>query len=161
MNRSVPEPAGPARRGSTMSRMPAVRVILTALAIAVVVNLALFFLGMLAGGSYAFTSPAGPAKVVAVVLVAFTVLPLALGLTVVAVVRRWWPGVVTVALVVAPVLEIGTIFAMTIPADLDLPSTIALALCHVALVPVTVLALRALRTGRRSSPTAARRTADL
>ncbi|MHA7209847.1 hypothetical protein [Arthrobacter sp. MDT1-65] len=144
-----------------MSRMPAARAILTALAIAVVVNLALFFLGMLAGGSYAFTSPAGPAEVVAVVLVAFTVLPLALGLAVVAVVRRWWPGVVTVAMIVAPVLEIGTIFAMTIPADFDLPSTIALALCHVALVPVTVLALRALRTGRRNSPAEAPRTADL
>ncbi|WP_104180055.1 hypothetical protein [Arthrobacter sp. B0490] len=124
-------------------------------------NLALFFLGILAGGSYAFTSPAGPARVDAVVLVGFTVLPLALGLTIVAVVRRWWPAVVTVALVVAPVLEIGTILAMTIPADLDLPSTIALALCHVALVAVTVPALRALRTGQGSSPTAAPRTADL
>lgn len=129
-----------------MKGRPAGRVIVTALVVAVVVNLAIFFLGALAGGTYTFTSPAGPATVDAAVVALFTLVPLGLGLTAVAVVRRWWPSVVTVALIVAPVLEIGTIIGMTLPADLDGPSTIALALCHLALVPVTVLALRALRT---------------
>ncbi|MBG6224109.1 uncharacterized membrane protein YhaH (DUF805 family) [Arthrobacter sp. CAN_A2] len=139
--------------GTTASPAPApARVIATAVVVAVVVNLAIFFLGGLAGASYAFTSPAGPATVAAVVVVAFTIIPLALGLTVVAVTRRWWPGVVTVALIVAPILEIGTIFALTLPADFDGPSTIALALCHVALVPVTVLALRRLGAGQLGAP---------
>ncbi|WP_247828518.1 DUF6069 family protein [Arthrobacter antioxidans] len=145
--------------GTTDTADPAVvRVIALAVAAAVVVNLVIFFIGALAGGTYAFTSPAGPATVNAAVVAAFTIIPLTLGLTVVAVTRRWWPGVVTVALIVAPIVELGTIVALTIPADFDGPSTVALALCHVTLVPVTVLALRALRLPQHNAPTAAART---
>jgi hypothetical protein len=100
--------------------MPAARVIVTALVVAVVVNLAIFLLGALAGGTYEFTSPAGPATVNAAVVAMFTLIPLAL--------------------------------------------------CHLALVPVTVLALRALRTrpdggqpgqrGQRRRPAAEAGAAD-
>lgn len=48
-------------------------------------------------------------------------------------------------MVVAPVLAVLTIFVMTIPADLDTVSTVALAACHVTLVPISILAVRLLR----------------
>ncbi|MHA7239301.1 hypothetical protein [Arthrobacter sp. TMS1-12-1] len=142
--------------GTTAAPAPA-RVIATAVGVAVLANLVLFLVGVLAGAGYAFTSPAGPATVDAVVVAAFTIIPLALGLAVVAVLRPRWPWVVGVALIVAPVLEIGTIFALTIPADFDGRSTVALALCHLALVPVTVEALRRLRVDPRGGAVAERR----
>ena len=75
----------------------------------------------------------------------FTAVPLLVGLTLVALLRRRWSWVLPAALVVAPVLAVVTIFLMTIPADLDTASTVTLACCHLALVPVVrCCALRAL-----------------
>ena len=53
------------------------------------------------------------------------------------------------ALFVAPAIALATIAVMTLPAGFDVTSTITLALCHLALVPTTVLGLLALRAGRR------------
>ncbi len=134
-------------------RRPAPPVVLAAVLVAAASNVLLFLAGRALGAGYAFTAATGPARVDVVTLLAFSTLPLAAGLTVVALVRRWWAGAVTIALVVAPVLELGTILVMTLPTDLDTVSTVVLALCHVVLVPVTVVALLALRTagprGRR------------
>ena len=53
-------------------------------------------------------------------------------------------------MIVAPVLELGSILGMTVPADFDLTSKLTLAACHVALVPVSLVAIAALRARRRS-----------
>lgn len=58
------------------------------------------------------------------------------------------------SLVVAPSLAVVTIFAMTVPADFDTTSTIALGLCHLALVPITILSLKALRSTATATPAA-------
>ena len=95
-----------------------------------------------------FTSPTGPAGVDAATVAGFATVPLLVGLVLAALLARRWPRVLTVAQVVAPVLALVTVPLMTLPADFDRVSTAALALGHVVLAPVSVLALRALR--RRS-----------
>jgi hypothetical protein len=59
--------------------------------------------------------------------------------------------VIPAALVVAPVLAIGTIFIMTVPTDFDTASTVTLALTHVVVAVVTVAAILALRARRPGS----------
>lgn len=124
---------------------PGVRTVAVTVAGAVVLNLAVYALGRLAGGDFRFTSAGLPAEVDAVTVAGFTAVPLLVGLTLAAVLARFWSWAVYAGLVVAPVLALGTVPIMTIPADFDDVSTITLALCHVALVPVTVLGLLALR----------------
>ena len=68
-----------------------------------------------------------------------------MGLVLAALLARRWPGVLRAGQVVAPVLALVTVPLMTLPADFDGLSTATLALCHVVLAPVSVLALRALR----------------
>ncbi|WP_315094360.1 DUF6069 family protein [uncultured Cellulomonas sp.] len=124
---------------------PAAVVVVGAVLVAVVVNLAIYAIGRAAGAGFGFTAAGGsPSTVDAVTVAGFTAVPLLVGLTAAALLRRWsWA--IPAALVVAPVLAVATIFLMTIPADLDTASTVTLACCHLALVPVSVLALRALR----------------
>lgn len=130
----------PARR-----TLPAAAIVTSAVMLALVVNLVVYAVGRQLGGSYRFTSAAGPAEVDALTVGAFTVLPLLVGLTVAALVGRRWPAVLSVALVVAPALALVTILVMTVPADLDRVSTLALASCHVVLAPVAIVALLRLR----------------
>jgi hypothetical protein len=137
--------AAPAARPRTRS---APAVVATAVAVAVLANLVLYALGRLLGGSYRFTTPAGPAEVDAATVAGLTVVPLLAGLVLAALLGRRWPWVHAVALVVAPALALVTILVMTLPADLDPVSTAALASCHVVLAPVAVLALRRLRGPR-------------
>ncbi|MDQ0372789.1 DUF6069 family protein [Cellulomonas humilata] len=124
---------------------PAWVVVGGAVILAVVVNLATYAVGRAAGATFDFTASTGPATVSAITVAGFTAVPLLVGLTLVALLRRRMSWVLPTALVIAPVLAVATIFLMTIPADLDTASTITLACCHLALVPVVVLALRALR----------------
>lgn len=121
------------------------RVVLVAVAVAVIANLVIYALGRAAGGTFRFTGSGRAAEVDAVTVAGFTAIPLIAGLVLAATLARRWPGVITLGLVVAPALALGTILLMTLPVDLDTASTIALALCHVTLVPVTVAALLALR----------------
>jgi len=120
-------------------------VVLVAVGVALVANLALYGLGRMLGRSFAFTGPAGPAEVDAAPVAGFTLMPLLVGLLLAALLSVRWPRVLSVAMVVAPVLALGTVPVMTLPVDLDGVSTAALALCHLVLAPVSVLALRALR----------------
>lgn len=119
-------------------------VVLAAVAAAVVANLVVYLLGRAAGGAYEVTSNGEVITVTAVTVAGFSAVPLGLGLLLVALLARWgW--VAKVAVVVAPLLAVATIGIMTIPADLDTVSTVALACCHLTLVPISVLAIRRLR----------------
>lgn len=120
-------------------------VIALAVGAAVAVNLLIFAVGRVAGGTFRFTSAGRAAEVDAVTVAGFSALPLAAGLVLVALLGRRWRWVTPVALTVGPALAGLTILVMTIPADLDLASTVALALCHLTLIPVIVVAVRALR----------------
>ena len=129
-----------------LARLPVGWTIAGAVLVALAVNLGIYALGASAGGSFIFTASSGPSHVDPLTLIGFTALPLAVALTVLAVVGRRWRGAFLVALVVAPLLELGSIFGMTLPADFDVTSTFALATCHVALVPVSIITVLVLKT---------------
>lgn len=130
-------------------------IVAATVAAALALNLAVHAAGRALGGDFRFTAAGGPAEVDATTLAGFTAVPLFIGMTLVALLSRVWRGVIPVAMVVAPALALLTIPVMTIPADLDDTSTVTLALCHIALVPVTLtglLALRAHRDGGTPAP---------
>lgn len=125
---------------------PRTVLVVAAVVLAVLVNLLVYGIGRLAGGSFGFTGPTGaPMEVDAVTVAGFTALPFAVGLTLAAVLGRRWRQVLLVALVLAPTLALVTIAVMTLPADLDATSTLSLAMCHVVLAVISVLALLRLR----------------
>ncbi len=121
-----------------------VRVIAAAAGSAVVINLILYGVGRATGGTFRFTTPSGPATVDAVTVAAFSALPLLAGLGAVALLARFGDRVTRTALIVGPLLAVGTIAVMTLPADFDVVSKVTLALCHLVLVPIIVVAVRAL-----------------
>jgi hypothetical protein len=130
---------------SRLARIPAPWLVVGAVALAIAVNVGIHALGRVAGATYRFTAATGPAEVDSLTVLGFTLVPLGIALTLVAVLGRFWGWVFPVALVAGPVLEAGSIFGMPVPTDLDLPSKIALSLCHLVLVPVTLVAVLALR----------------
>ena len=118
-------------------------IVVAAALAAAVVNLLVYAVGRAAGGTFAFTSAGTPAEVNAVTVAGFSALPLAVGLAVVALLARRRRAI-RAALIAGPALAVLTILIMTIPADLDTTSTITLALCHLTLVPIMIIAIRRL-----------------
>lgn len=116
--------------------------VLSAVGVAVVVNLLVFAAGRAAGGDFTFTRDGSAVTVDAVTVAGFSAVPLGVGLALLAVLVGRVRWVSTIAGVVAPLLAIVTIFVMTIPVDLDEVSTVALACCHLTLVPISLLAIR-------------------
>lgn len=114
-----------ARRQGTVSI-----IILTAL-FAVIINLAIYGIATFAGATFDFTDKGEAYHVYALTLIGFTAIPLLAGLTALAILGRWWRVLYAVAIVIAPIIAIATIFTMTIPADLDSGSTAALAAAHI------------------------------
>lgn len=113
---------------------------------AIAINLAVYGIGTLAGGTFDFTDKGNSYHVDALTLVGFTAVPLLVGLTLVAIVSRLWRWVNPVALVLAPIAAIGTIFTMTLPADLDTTSTVTLAITHVVVAIAVASGIVALRS---------------
>ncbi|MEV6304283.1 DUF6069 family protein [Actinoplanes sp. NPDC051861] len=131
-------------------------VVAAAVAAAVVVNLVVHGIGRAAGGTFRFTAATGPAEVDAITVTGFSAVPLLIGLTVVALLAPFASWVTRAALIAGPALAVGTILGMTVPADFDTTSTVTLALCHLTLVPIIVVAVRAL--ARRAETVRAART---
>ncbi|WP_322920912.1 DUF6069 family protein [Nocardioides renjunii] len=125
-------------------------VVLAAVLTAVVVNPAAYALGRLAGGDFTFTREGEAMTVDAVTVAGFSAVPLGLGLTVVALLVGRVPRIATVASVVAAALAVATIGLMTLPVDLDAVSTVALAACHLTLVPISLVAIRRLNAAAAS-----------
>jgi hypothetical protein len=118
--------------------------VLGAVVAAVVANVIVWGIGAAAGGSF-ITNDGGKVMDVAPGGVIFmSAVPLLIGLTVAVLVSYLWTGVLRVAAVVGSVLSLATI-AMTVDADFDTASTIALSVMHVVLVPVLVVALEGVR----------------
>ncbi len=141
--------SGPPMSGPPMSRLPRAGVVAVAVLAAVVANLIVYAIGRAAGGSFRFAARGVVNEVDAVTVAGFSAVPLLIGLTAVALLAPRFGWVPRAALVIGPVLAVGTIVAMTLPADFDGISTVALSLCHLTLVPITVVAVRALARGPR------------
>lgn len=126
-------------------------IILICVVIAIVANMLVYAIGSILGGGFEFVSAAGPVTVDALTVAGFTAIPLAVGLSLVAALGRRWRWVFPAALVIAPLLEISSILIMTIPAGFDLISAFTLAVCHLVLVPISLVAILALRSRRNAT----------
>lgn len=131
-------------------------VVVAAGAVAAAVNLVVYAAGRAAGGSFRFTASGVPAEVDAATVAGFSVVPLVVGLIVVALLapRAAWVG--RAALIAGPLLAAGTVPLMTLPADFDTASTVALSICHLTLIPIVVLAVIVLRAPAPEPSRAAR-----
>ena len=119
-------------------------IVLTATLVAVLVNLAIYAIGGAAGASFRFPGADG-AVIPWFVVAAFSAVPLALALTIVALVGRRLPWIFTAALVAAPVLLLASIPLMPVPVGFDVATTVSLSLMHLALAPIAIVAVLGLR----------------
>lgn len=146
-----------------MRNRPAVIALAVVAAVAAVaVNLVVYAVGRAAGGSFRFTNNGATNEVDAVTVAGFSAVPLLIGLVAVAVPARLGPWVTRAAVIVASVLAVVTILVMTLPADLDATSTASLALCHLTLIPISVLAIQLISksTGPSLTPSLPGQSAD-
>lgn len=130
-------------------RIPAVNrpvAIIGSVAVAVVVNLAVWLLGEAAGGSFEVVEKGVTNYVGGVGVILSSAVPLLIGMTLAALISYRWVGVLRVAQVVGSVLAIATI-GLTVSAAFDGASTVALSVMHVVLAPVLVIGLEAMRRG--------------
>ncbi|TCN54806.1 hypothetical protein EV641_10469 [Rhodococcus sp. SMB37] len=111
---------------------------------ALVANLVLWLVGLLAGGSFEHTDAGAIVSAAPGGVVLMTVVPLAAGLTVAALLSLWWNPIVRIAQVVGALLPLATI-AGTLSADFDAASTVMLVLMHVVIAAVAVLGLEKMR----------------
>lgn len=118
--------------------------VLGAAAAAVVLNLIVWAIGAAAGGSFMVTMEGKAESVAPGGVILMSTVPLLIGLTVAVLLSYVWTGVLRTAAVVGSLLSLGTI-AMTVDADFDTASTVALSVMHVVLVPAIVIALEGVR----------------
>ncbi|WP_405179467.1 DUF6069 family protein [Nocardia sp. NBC_01377] len=109
------------------------------IAVALVLNLIVWLIGAAAGGE--FTSEGEPVAPGGVIVM--SIVPLLIGLGAAALLSYKWVAVLRVAAVVGSLLALGTI-ALTVAAEFDTASTVALSLMHVVLVPVIIVATEGL-----------------
>jgi hypothetical protein len=107
-------------------------------------NLAVYGVGMAAGGSFDLTSDGATAHVSAATVAGMTVVPLLVGMVLAALLSLRWLGVVRVAQVVGAALSLATIGG-TVAADFDAVSTVTLAAMHVVIAAAIVVGLGAMR----------------
>ncbi|MGK8521894.1 DUF6069 family protein [Nocardia asteroides] len=118
--------------------------ILGSVAVSVAANLVVWLLGLAAGGSFETTEAGKTSEVTASVVFVSSAVPLLIGMTVAALLSYLWVGVLRVAQVVGATLAVATI-GLTLAADFDLVSTIALSAMHLVLAPVLVAGLETMR----------------
>ncbi|MEV6274146.1 DUF6069 family protein [Nocardia sp. NPDC051832] len=132
--------------GTTL-RIPALNrpvAVLGATAAALLANIVVWLIGAAAGGTFEMTNAGVKASVAPGGIITLTLVPMLIGLGAAALLSYKWVGVLRVAAVVGSVLAVGTI-AMTVSADFDTASTIALSVTHLTLVPALVVATEGLR----------------
>nr|WP_194817178.1 DUF6069 family protein [Nocardia sp. XZ_19_385] len=131
----------------TTARIPALSrpvAVFGAIGAALLANVLVWLIGAAAGGTFEMTDAGQTASVAPGGIIVLTIVPLLIGLGAAALLSYKWVGVLRVAAVVGSVLAVGTI-AMTISADFDTASTIALSVTHLTLVPALVVATEGLR----------------
>ncbi|MDJ0393677.1 DUF6069 family protein [Rhodococcus sp. G-MC3] len=129
--------------GVTLSRP---RAVLFSTLFALVVNLVIWLLGLAAGGDFELTDAGTTMAVAPGGVVMLTVLPMVVGMGVAAAMSLRWLAVIRIAQFVGVVAPLATI-TMTVAADFDAASTVALALMHVVIAVVVPVGLEAMRRG--------------
>ena len=122
-----------------------VRAVAGATAAALVVNLAIWLLGLAAGGDFMVSDgDNGRISAAPVGVIVMTVIPMVVGLTAAALLSLRWPAILRVAQVIGAILPIVTI-AMTVTSDFDGQSMVALSIMHIVVAAAVVLGLQAIR----------------
>ncbi|MEV0357024.1 DUF6069 family protein [Nocardia sp. NPDC050697] len=132
---------------TTPSRIPALSrpvAVLGPTIAAVVANLIIWGIAKAAGVNFEITDNGKVDAVPPGGIVFITAVPMLVGLTAAVLLAYRWPGILRVAEIVGSVLAVLTI-GLTIAADFDVSSTIALALMHLTLIPAIVIGLEGLR----------------
>ncbi|MGU3432368.1 DUF6069 family protein [Actinomycetes bacterium M1A6_2h] len=129
----------------TISSRP--RVVATIVLGALIVNVILWLIGLAAGGTFAFTDNGEEFSAAPGGVVMLTVAPLLVGTGVAAAISVKWAGVIRIAEVIGAVAALGTV-ALTLQADFDAVSTVALSLMHVVIAVVLVVGLERMRALR-------------
>ncbi|MCZ4586757.1 DUF6069 family protein [Rhodococcus opacus] len=111
---------------------------------ALVPNLVIWLLGLAAGGSFEMTDAGKTSSVAPGGVVILTVVPILIGMTLAALISLKWVAVIRPAEVIGALLPLATI-ALTIQADFDTASTIALSVMHVVIAVAVVAGLEAMR----------------
>ncbi len=111
---------------------------------ALLVNLVIYAIGAAVGGSFEFTDGDKTQSAAPGGVIFLTLVPLVIGVTLVALLSYRWPAVIRVAQVVGPTIALLTIIS-TLMADFDGASTLALAAMHVAIVPILIFGLELMR----------------
>lgn len=120
--------------------------VLTALAAvtATLVNLGIFAVAAAAGASFVLLDGTEPHQVTIGAVITSSTVPLVVGMALAVLLSRWWPGVLRVTQVVG-----GALALLTVPGPVsavgDDATRLALALIHVVVGVVVVLALEAVR----------------
>lgn len=110
----------------------------------VLINVVLWLIGLALGGSFELTENGETFGVAPGGVLFLSAVPMAIGMTLAALISYKWIGVLRLAAVIGSVLTLGTL-ARTWTSDFDTPSMVTLTLMHVALVPVLVIATEGLR----------------
>lgn len=134
-------------------RIPAVgrlTAVLGSVLVAVAVNLIVWLLGEVAGGSFELVDDGVTRQVGVGTVILSSAVPLLTGMTLAALISYLWDGVLRVAQIVGGVLAVATI-GLTVSADFDMTTTVALSVMHVVLAPVLVVGLEAMRRGGLSA----------
>lgn len=129
------------------TRVPALNrpvAVLGATAAAVVANLIVWAVAKAAGTSFEVVDGGTVSEVPVSGIVFITAAPMLVGLTAAALLAYRWIGVLRLAEIVGSVLAVATI-GLTLAAEFDTASTLALALMHLTLIPAIVLGLEGLR----------------
>jgi hypothetical protein len=137
--------------GLTLSRP---RAVLFSALLALVVNLALWLVGRAVGGSFELTDAGTTMSVAPGGVVTLTLAPIVVGMGIAALISLRLPIVLRIAQVVGVIAPLGTI-AMTLAADFDTVSTVALSLMHVVIAVVVPIGLEAMRRGATATRGAA------
>ncbi|MGW1740537.1 DUF6069 family protein [Nocardia sp. NPDC001965] len=131
----------------TAVRIPALNrpaALVGAIGAALLANLVVWLVGAAAGGTFEMTDAGRVQSVAPGGIITMTVVPMAIGLGAAALLSYRWIGVLRVAAVIGSVLAVATI-GLTVNADFDTASTIALSITHLTLVPALVVATEGLR----------------
>ncbi|MGW0182758.1 DUF6069 family protein [Nocardia sp. NPDC003345] len=132
---------------ATAARIPALNrpvALFGAIGAALLANIIVWLIGAAAGGTFEMTDSGRVQSVAPGGIIMLTVVPMLIGLGAAVLLSYKWVGVLRIAAGIGSVLAVATI-AMTVAADFDTPSTIALSITHLTLVPALVVATEGLR----------------
>lgn len=137
---------------TTTTARPAVRIpalnrpvaLFGAIAAALLANIVVWLIGAAAGGTFETTNAGQVQSVAPGGIVMLTVIPMLIGLGAAVLLSYKWIGVLRLAAAIGSVIAVATI-AMTVSADFDTASTVALSVTHLTLVPALVIAAEGLR----------------